>query len=177
MFSTIVMLSLYNVFIFEHGREISKLVNNITDTKQKDKFKKKAKSFMISALINLVIPAITFFFILFSVPVDFLFELNGIIIVSSLISLIYLFKCLNELKSIKKFPLLVRMPALLAFMFAFFFFTLASSIFRGYSNEIYSNFVFFTLFSASFFFIIYVFYSMFTHKPEKENEIKQEKSD
>ena len=175
MFSTIVMLSLYNVFVFEHGREISKLVYNITDTKQKDKFKRRAKSFMIWSLINLVIPAITFFFILFKVPVDVLFELNGIIVISSLILIIYLFKCLKEIKYIKKFPLLVRMPTLLAFMSAFIFFTLASSIIKGSSNEIYTFFALLTMSLGFIFFIIWVFYSMFTYKPEEDKKIEEQK--
>ena len=173
MISTLAMLGLYNVFVFERGYEISKLGKNITDPKQKDKFIRGAKSFIIWSLINLVIPAITFFFILLEVPVAFLFEFNGIIIISSLILLIYLFKCLKEIKYIKKFPLLVRMPTLLAFMSAFILFTLASSIIKGSSNEIYTFFALLTMSLGFIFFIIWVSYSMFTHKPEEDKKIEE----
>ena len=171
----------FNVYVFETGHKISQLVYDITNPEQKDKFNRRAKGIMIWAVINLPIPALTFFLALFNVSIEIFFEFNGIIIISSLILLIYFFKCLNKFKSIKKFPFISHLTTVYILLLAVFQFTFISSIIRGYSNEIYVIIALLMIFLIGVFMFIYFFYglfrAMFTHKPEEDKKTEEEKRD
>lgn len=171
----------FNVFVFETGHKMSQLAYDIANPEQKIKFSRFAKGIMIWAVINLPIPALSFFLALFNVSMGIFFEFNGIIIISSLVLLIYFFKCLNEFKSIKRFPFISHLTTVYALMLAVFQFTFISSIIRGYSNEIYVIIALLIIFLIGVSFPIYLFYglfrAMFTHKREEDKKIDEEKRD
>ena len=171
----------FNVFVFETGHKMSQLAYDIYNPEQKIKFSRFAKGIMIWAVINLPIPALSFFLALFNVSMGFFFEFNGIIIISSLVLLIYFFKCLNEFKSIKRFPFISHLTTVYALILAVFQFTFISSIIRGYSNEIYVIIALLIIFLIGVSMFVYFFYglfrAMFTHKPEEDKKIDEEKRD
>lgn len=181
IYATVIVLAAFNIFAFERGLEISKLIYEISNPKVIEKVNKRSKQIMLWAGINLILPTITFFLTLLSLSVGILFECNGIIIISSSVLLIYLLKCLNEFKSIKKFPIIYHLTAVFALMLAGFSFTFISSIIRGFLSPIYVIIASYIIFLTGVSLFIYVFYSffhgMFTQKPEKNKEIEEQKRD
>lgn len=161
------MLCGFNGSILQRGYEILHSIFNVINKEQREKYKRRTKIIMIWALINLLISLLLLCFQLF---LDLFFEFTFMIIISSIILLIILLKSLKQFRNFKKYHFIAYLVLFCYLIMATILFIYGYSIFKGYLLDVYSYFMIFSLFSIMTLIFIYIFYSLFTFKPEQEDE-------